>query len=234
MSLTRLLMVLCMILSPSPVFATGGSANGKLDLSAVKNVRVIGEPGSVVLTTRTDIPFVGAINQRHQGWIGQLLSLWSYGECTTTSSMRLEGDTLIVTVASSNLSSCHVVVTVNVRQGSSITVEQPAAEVDLKGIFDQVKLTSEAVNFSLSGEARDIDLKANALKAKISYDNVKGNETVLIDAKFTEADVHFAKVDAISYRIDADAAMINSRYPNTQGAKPDIRVAAEKAKVNID
>lgn len=230
MPLTQTLMALCMILPLSPVFA----AEGSLDLSAVKSIRVIGEPGSVVLTTRPDAPFVGTISQRRQGWIGQFLSLWSYGECSTTSGMRLEGDTLTVTVASSNLSSCHVVVTANVRQGTSVTVEQPAAEIDLNGVFDQVKLTNDAANVRFLGEARSIDLKGNALKANLSYTTVHGNETVFIDATFTEADVHFAKVDSISYRIDAGAAMVNSRYPHTQGAKPDIRVAAEKAKVTID
>jgi hypothetical protein len=230
MSLVRILMVLCMILPTSSAFA----ADESLGLSAVKSIRIIGEPGSVVLTTRADAPFVGTITHRRQGWIGQLLSLWSYGECATTSSMRLEGDTLIVTVASSNLSSCHVVVTANVREGNSVTVEQPAGEIELNGVFDQVKLNSDASNFNLNGEARDIVLKANALKAKIAYTAIHGNETILINAKLVEADLHFTKVDAISYRIDADAAMVNSRYPHTPGAKPDIRVAAEKAKVNID
>lgn len=230
MPLPRILVTLFLVFSLSPAFADDAGVG----LSAVTRVRVLGEASSVALTTRADSPFVGAITHRRHGWIGQLLSLWSYDECATSSNMRLDGATLTVTIASSRLSSCHVVFTANLPEGVAIAIEQPAAEIDLNGVFDQIRLNSIATDIRFTGEAREMTLKSDALKVLLVYAAVHGQETIRLDSKFVAADVRFAKVDAISYRVDADAAMVNSRYPHTQGAKPDIRVTAEKAQISID
>lgn len=226
----RILVTLFLVFSLSPAFADDAGVG----LSAVTRVHVIGDAGSVALTTRADAPFVGAITHSRHGWIGQWLSLWSYDECATSSNMRLDGATLTVTIASSRLSSCHAVFTANLPEGADVAIEQPAGEIDLNGVFDQIHLDSVATNLRFTGEAREMTLKSDALKALLVYTAVHGRETIRLDSKFVSADVRFAKVDAISYRVDADAALVNSRYPHTQGAKPDIRVTAEKAQISID
>jgi len=52
-------------------------------------------------------------------------------------------------------------------------------------------------------------------------------------SKFVEADIRFADAKAVSYRVDAGAAMVDSRFDNTPGAKPEIFIKADKAKVSI-
>ncbi|WP_180903492.1 hypothetical protein [Martelella soudanensis] len=215
-------------------FASAQAASDHLDLTGVTHIRILGQPGSVVLTTGPAEAYSGAISHKRSGWIGQLSSIWSYGECTTKSTLKVESDTLTVDIASSELSNCHATFTANVKEGSSVTIEQPAAEIDLKGVFRQVRLVSSAADFNFSGEVRDLDLNSNALKANIAYTSVHKDETIMIDSKFMDADMRFADTDAISYRIDADASMVNSRFPNTQGVKPEVLIKAEKAKVSIN
>ncbi|WP_042445211.1 hypothetical protein [Azospirillum sp. B510] len=111
MSLSRGLMILCMPLPLSPAFAD----DGRFDLSAVRDIRVVGAPGSVMVTTRMDAPLAGTITQRRQGWVGRSLSFWSHDDCGAKNGVRLDGDTLVVTIASGTLSSCHHAVTANMR-----------------------------------------------------------------------------------------------------------------------
>ena len=230
MKLVRTLVVPLMIISSTAANAAGQS----IDLSNVKHIRITGDPGSVVVTTNAEEPFAGKVQHRRSGWVGQLSSIWNYDQCATESSMTVEDDTLTVVIVSSELSSCHATFTANVGKRSSVSIEQPAAQIDLKGVFKDISMHSAAADFKFSGEVQELALNGDALKAQIAFTAVHRDETIVLAYKFMDADMHFGDVDAISYRIDADASMVNSRYPHTQGVKPEIRVTAEKARININ
>lgn len=225
MKLVRTLVVPLMIISSTAANAAGQS----IDLSNVKHIRITGAPDSVVVTTNAEEPFTGKVQHRRSCWVGQLSSILNYDQCATESSMTVEDDTLTVVIVSSELSSCHATFTANVGKRSSVSIERPAAQIDLKGVFKDISMHSAAADFKFSSEVQEL-----ALKAQIAFTAVHRDETIVLASKFMDADMHFGDVDAISYRIGVDASMVNSRYPHTQGVKPEIRITAEKARININ
>lgn len=134
------------------------------DVSGVTDVVIIGDAGSTILTTNGSEPFRASLSQRRSEWVSRVSWLWSDDDCPNESTLRVEGTTLRVTVASGAGQSCHVIFEANLPEGGSVSFDQPAAEVDMKGTYGKISLKSSASDFRFAGTAQGLSAVCDALK----------------------------------------------------------------------
>lgn len=208
-----------------------------LDLAHVSRVDITGA-ASVIAITAGDAPSYSArISGRRSGWASLWHSSWYSSDCPPAGQMRIDGDTLRVTVPPVrdyfDLSDCQIEVSANLRPDAAVSISQKAAQMRLSGAFSSVAVNSDAGDFALDGHATAISVAGQALRVRLAFESVFGNETVLLAGRMMEAALTFAQPAAISYVVEATASYVDSSLANTPGAKPEIRVKGEMVHVSI-
>lgn len=207
-----------------------------LETVSVTAVAITGEASSIVLSTRTDRPYRATIDGRRRGWFASWYSSWFFEDCSGTAAMRIDGTTLRVDVSDGgwfDTSDCAVEVEANVPAGAVVSVEQSAFVANLSGRFGGIALAGKAIDAAIEGAARDIDIDGDAVRARIAFDTANGAETVSIDADALDADLSFGEGAAISYRVEATTALVDSALANTPGAKPAVSIKGKFVRATI-
>lgn len=104
----------------------------------------------------------------------------------------------------------------------------------LSGDFSDLRVDSDAGDFAFTGHAAKIAVSGAALRAQLAFERVINTEEIRISGQMLDATVRFLVPTPVSYGVEAVASYVNSALPNTPGAKPDIRITGEMARVRIE
>lgn len=207
-----------------------------LDLSAVTAIRITGAASAIDLTTREGEPFTATLGGKRAGWFAHWTSIWSDTDCRTESRMSLNDTTLFVDASTSSwldTAACRVELKGNVPKEVSISIEQAASQVKLVGDFATIALDNKAADVTLEGHAGSVQLKAAALRSHLNFDRTEANETLVIAAVSQDSYLSFAADTAISYTVEAKAAMVDSALPNAVGARPSVVLRGDYVRATI-
>lgn len=230
--LLTLLLVACAATLPANA---AESAKKTLDVSAITAISIIGDASSVHITTG-EAPYQASLGSRRSGWLTQWYSSWFFSDCRNAGEMRIEGTTLYVNVFAPSwidLSDCVADISANVPKDSAVSIDHAALEANLAGEFGAVRIASKAADVSLDGRAESVDLKGEAVQARLDFANLRQDGTIDIDAKALDVYLGFGKGVPISYSVTAGAALVDSAVVNTPGAKPEVRIKGDFVRATI-
>lgn len=214
------------------------SLSKPVDLSSVSNIRVSGTASQILISAGDEGALTGQLTGESRGWGALWKSSWFSDACPARGSMRVEGNTLTVTIYRRgwgfDWSDCVTTLTANVPSGTAVRIDQQAARTELSGNFSLVDVKSDAGDMSLDGHAQTISVSGAALRARLAFDTVSHDETISISGKMLDAKVAFPESTEVSYLVEAKASYIDSSLPNTSGALPHIHIRGEMARVQID
>lgn len=225
--------------SPAALSASldeGSPTEPALDLSAVTAIRITGDASAIDLTTRDGEPYTVTLGGKRSGWFAHWTSIWSNTDCRTESRMSVKDTTLFVDASTSSwldTAACRVELRGNVREEVSVSIEQAASQVKLVGDFSAIALDNKAADVTLEGHAGSVQLKAAALRSHLNFKRTEANETVLIAAVSQDSYLSFAADTAISYSVEAKAAMVDSALPNAVGARPWVVLRGDYVRATI-
>lgn len=208
-----------------------------LDLMGVAAISITGDASTIRLTTADDAAYDATLNVRPAGWFARWSWGWFAGGCGSAGHMRIDNGTLHAEVNNSSwmdTSDCVVELTANLPKGSSVAIEQAAAQISLTGDFSTVSLDSKAADFTLRGHADALNLKGDALRSDVTFDEVRNTETIAIAAPLLDTRLSFAPGTTVSYNVAAAAALVDSALANTAGARPAIDIKASYVRARID
>jgi len=206
-----------------------------LDTTTITAVAITGEASSIALSARDDTPYRATVDGRRRGWFAGWYSGWFFGDCSSTTSMRLDGATLRIDVAGGtwlDTSDCTVAIEANVPAGAVVSVDQPAFMANLNGLFGGISLTGNAIDAAIDGAARDIDISGAAVRAKLVAAPNTPMENVRIEGEALDADLRFGGA-AISYKVEAMASFVDSTLANTPGAQPAVFIKGKFVRASI-
>lgn len=218
--------------------ATPVSAEATKDLetSEISGIAISGDAGSIRITTDAAKPYVATLTGRRTGWFSAWYSSWSFESCDSGSDMHIENGTLKVQLRSGSwhdLSECVVEINANLPAGSAVGMTVSAVEARLAGSFNAVALNSRAADFQLTGHARAVLLKSDAMRADLDFETVTHDEDVSIDVRNLDATVTLRPQTPISYSVRTIASYVDSALANTPGAKPHFDFTADHARIRI-
>lgn len=215
---------------------TRTTAAGPLDLSAVSKIRVEGEAGRLFISAAADGPYEARLEGERRGWGAVWRSGWFPVSCPE-GGMRIDGDTLVVDLGSTHFyswSDCTMTLTARLKPEAAVAIDQRASQTDLRGDFSAVDVRSDAGDVRFRGHAAELSLSGAALRARVVFDKVMQNETVALAGNMLDAGLHFLVPTPVSYLVEATASFVDSKLPNTPGAKPAIRVRGDMVRVRIE
>lgn len=216
----------------NPAAATPPTA---LDTAAVTAVAITGEASSIALSARADAPYRATVDGHRTGWFAGWYSGWFFGDCSSTTSMRLDGATLRIDVADGtwlDTSDCTVAIEANVPAGAVVSVDQPAFMANLNGLFGGISLSGNAIDAAIDGTAHDIEISGAAVRAKLVAAPNTPMENVRIEGEALDADLRFGG-GTISYKVEAMASFVDSALDNTPGAKPAVLIKGKFVRASI-
>jgi hypothetical protein len=207
-----------------------------LDTGSVSAVTITGAASSIALSTSPDAPYRAVIGGRRKGLFGGWYSSWFFDHCDNAAAMRLDGPVLRVEVSGGawfDNDDCAVTIEANIPAGAVVSIDQPAFMANLNGSFAAITLSGNAVDAAIDGQARDIDISGDAVRARIRVTDGDTVESVRIEAEALDADLRFANISAISYKVEALASFVDSSLPNTAGAKPAVEIKGKFVRASI-
>lgn len=216
--------------------ANAETAGKVLDVSGVTAVAITGDASSVHLTTIDGTSHRATIDSRRSGWFSGWYSSWFFSDCRNGGEMRVENGTLHIDVAPSSwmdLSDCVTEISANIPRGNIVSIDQMALLAKLDGDFATVTIVSKAGDVSLEGHASNINVKGDAIKARIVFDEIKRDEKIEVAAKALDAYLGFGRDAVISYEILAKASFVDSSLKNSLGSKPSVSIKGDYARVTI-
>ncbi|WP_343714926.1 hypothetical protein [Inquilinus sp.] len=176
-----------------------------VDLSGVDAVVVTGEALSVAATTDPARPLAAALQRTE--------------DCAA--SLKVDGHVLTVDVREQSSvwpRDCRPTLALNLRPGTALALRPAAVEATLDGRFGAVAVQVHAAKLSLSGQARTLDLTANAVQATLRADDP--GEAIRIQADAADLDLGFRRGTPVSYQVDARVSMVDSTIPAAAGDRP--------------
>jgi hypothetical protein len=178
-----------------------------VDLSGVDVVVVTGGGVSIAATTDPGRPLLATL-QRSE-------------DCAAT--VRVDGHVLTVDVREKSSAwwrDCRPKLSLNLRPGADLALRPAAVEATLDGRFGAVAVEVHAAELSLSGQARTLDLSANALRATLRADDP--GQSIRIQADAADLDLGFRRGAPVSYAVDARMSLIDSVLPASAGDRPPL------------
>jgi hypothetical protein len=220
------------------LFATAGATAGSamqgsdapLDISGITAVAISGDASSVAITTAPEQAHQATVKRHRSGWFAQWNSGWVYDDCSASSRMTIEGSLLRIDVGMRTwfgMSDCSDDINLNVKQNTTVAIDQQALKADLSGDFSALTITAKAGDIALSGHADTVSLRGDALRVGLAFQGAEQNEAVTIDARMLEADLDFSAAPSLAYSVTAKAALVSSARHSTPGAKPSLTVAGD-------
>jgi hypothetical protein len=214
--------------------------SGPIDLSGVTRLSVTGAASDITISTRGDGAREAVLSGTRHGWGAIWRSGWFAGDCAGQARMTRDGDTLRVDMGDrggffgwNDWDDCTLTFKAELSPEARVSIRQNAARIQLSGDFAAVDVYSDAGDFALVGHATRIAVEGAALRAKLTFERVMQNETVLVSGKMLDASIRFLVPTPISYGIEAVASYVDSALPNTPGAKPDITIRGEMVHATI-
>jgi hypothetical protein len=214
--------------------------SGPIDLAGITRLEVTGAASDISISTVGDGAAEAVLSGTRRGWGAIWRSGWFAGDCAGQASMSRDGDTLRVDMGErggffgwNDWDGCTLTLSAQLKPEASVSIRQNAARMRLNGDFATVDVYSDAGDFALAGHATQVAVEGAALRAKLTFERVMQNETVLVAGKMLDASIRFLVPTAISYGVDAVASYVDSALPNTPGAKPDITIRGEMVHATI-
>lgn len=215
--------------------------SGPIDLTGVTRLSVTGSASDISISTRGDGEQQAVLSGTRRGWGAIWRSGWSSGECAGQARMTREGDTLHVDMGErggffgwNDWDDCTLTLDARLAPESMVSIQQNAARMRLSGDFSVIDVKSDAGDFAFTGHAVAVAVSGAALRAQLAFERVLNTEEIRISGQMLDATVRFLVPTPISYGVEAVASYVDSALPNTQGAKPDIRIRGEMARVRIE
>ncbi|MDQ0454342.1 hypothetical protein [Rhizobium paknamense] len=211
---------------------------GAVDLSGITGIRVTGQASRISLTTRADAPLTAQLSERREGWGSIWRSAWTGETCAAGVGMRREGGDLVVEMGDHSRlfdwSDCTLELTANLAPEAAVAIHQQAAEVALAGDFSTADIQANAGDVTVNGHVSHLSLSGAALRAAASFATIRHDETIALAGKMMDVTLRFLTPTPISYAVATTASFIDSRLPNTPGAKPAITIKGEMVRARIE
>jgi hypothetical protein len=215
--------------------------SGPIDLTGVTQLAVTGASSDISISTGGDGAREAVLSGTRHGWGAIWRSGWFAGDCMGEAQMRRDGDTLHVDMGDrggffgwNDWDDCTLSLTATLPPQTRISIRQDAARMRLAGDFGAITINSDAGDFALTGHAASVAVSGAALRARLAFERVMNTEEIRISGKMLDATVMFLVPTPISYGVEAVASYVDSALPNTPGAKPEIRIRGEIARVRIE
>ncbi|MFN3720893.1 MAG: hypothetical protein ACK4UW_18510 [Rhizobium rhizophilum] len=215
--------------------------SGPVDLAGVTQLSVTGAASDITISTRGDGAHQAVLSGTRRGWGAIWRSGWFAGDCAGQARMTRDGDTLHVDMSErggffgwNDWDDCTVTFKAELSPEARVSIRQNAARMQLSGDFAAVDVDSDAGDFSFTGHAASVAVSGAALRAQLAFERVLNTEEIRISGKMLDASLRFLVPTPISYGVEAVASYVDSALPNTPGAKPDIRIRGEMARVRIE
>lgn len=228
-----------MVLAPILLVAMANTAKTSatdIDITGVTAIVASGEASAIELTSDERLPYSASVESRRSGWFAPFYSSWFYSDCVSQTRMRVEGTTLYVDVAAPSwpeLEECKTQLRANLKQGASVSIEQPAFQAKLEGEFSRVALKGKAADVSIDGHVGQVRLDVEALRARLIYGKTLKSETVEISGKALDIHLGFDAASLIDYQVTATASWVDSSRTAIPGAKPQVRIKGEMVRATI-
>ncbi|KQV66136.1 hypothetical protein [Rhizobium sp. Root1220] len=234
--MTLILFIPAFLMTLVSAFADAPTPVKALDIAAVRTIVITGDASDVNISANAGEPYRAATNARRDGWFASWYSSWFFSSCRDRSRMRIDGTTLRVEVMRTpllDLSDCTPEVSANALPGVAIRIDQQAVRAQLSGNFDSVGISGKAADVTLDGHASAVDILGAAVRVRLSYDQVKRDETVDIAAQSLDADLGFGNDVPVDYTVTAKASYVDSLAPSMPGAKPLVTIRGDYVRARI-
>lgn len=215
--------------------------SGPLDLTGVTRLTVTGAASDISISTRGGSKQEAVLSGTRHGWGALWRSGWFAGDCAGQARMTLDGDTLTVDMGDrggffgwNDWDDCTLTLAAGLAPEAMVSIRQNAARITLTGDFAVIDVDSDAGDFSFTGHAASVSVAGAALRARLAFERVLNTEEIRISGAMLDASLRFLVPTPISYGVEAVASYVDSALPNTPGAKPDIRIRGEMARVRIE
>ncbi len=207
-------------------------AEKTVETAAVQTVRISGDASLIQLTTQDNQPLQAEMRAMPSGW----LSGWFYNQCTAKGDMIVSGETLLIKAHNNDwhdLSDCTTHLRINLPRNVMVSIDQPAFKAEMNGQFADLNIETRAADISLSGTAHKVKIRGDALQTFLKFDEKAQPEIIDIAGRALDTTLHFPQGSAVSYRIHSRASLLDSRLPNTKGAKPEIVISGDYTRTVI-
>jgi hypothetical protein len=215
--------------------------SGPIDLTGVTRLEVTGAASDISISTKGDGATEAVLSGTRRGWGAIWRSGWFAGDCAGQARMRRDGDTLRVDMGErggvfgwNDWDDCTLTLDAHLAPDAMVSIAQNAARIRLSGDFSVIDVKSDAGDVAFTGHAATIAVSGAALRAQLAFERVINTEEIRIAGQMLDATVRFLVPTPISYGVEAVASFVDSELPNTPGAKPDIRIKGEMARVRIE
>ncbi|SIQ69113.1 hypothetical protein SAMN05880582_10338 [Rhizobium sp. RU20A] len=212
-------------------------AAGPLDTAAVERIAVTGAASRITITADPSKPFEARLTGERSGWGAAWRSAWFAHDCTPGAALAIKAGTLEVDTGrvpyDFGLDDCTLTLSANVRPQAAVMIDQKAAAITLAGNFSSLDIRSDAGDVRVDGHADLVSLSGAALRARIVFDRVRNTETIRLIGAMMEAGLTFPPGTAIAYLVEATASYIDSKLPNTPGAKPSVEIRGDMVHATI-
>ncbi|WP_448950752.1 hypothetical protein [Labrys neptuniae] len=219
-------------MGPSRAWTSGS----ELDVSNVRQVTITGPASLVRLTTSRDGPYRAELRGRPEGWFASWRSGWTGGGCADAGSIRLDGSELKVNTGAGawfGVSDCRLELSATLPEDIAVSIEQEAISSRFQGRFAALRIHSRAGDITLDGQAREVAIEGNAIRARLVYGSVGKDDSIALDGNAIDADLSFAGATAVNYAVTGRAALVDSALPNRPDAKPAIAVRGDFLRLRI-
>ena len=220
------------------LYRASDRSSGPLDLSMVSKIRVTGMASNIEISADQEAPYTAELFGERRGWGAIWHSGWFADGCPSEGSMRIDGDTLLVDVGEGSRffdwSDCEMTLSANLRSDAAVMIDQQASRSEIRGDFSVLQIRSDAGDVRFTGHAEHLSLSGAALRARLVYDKVRQSVAIAISGKMLDATVTCLVPTPVSYAVEAVASYVDSALPNTPGAKPEILIRGEMARVRIE
>jgi hypothetical protein len=214
--------------------------SGPVDLNGVNLIEVSGAASEITISTRGNDPQQAVLSGTRRGWGALWHSGWFSSGCGAQALIERHGDTLRVDMGDrggffgwNDWDECTLTLDAHAAPEVAVRISQNAARMRLDGDFASIDVRSDAGDFSLAGHATRLAVEGAALRARLTYDRVVQDETVLVAGAMLDASIRFLTPTPISYGVEAVASYVDSALANTPGAKPAITIRGEMVHATI-
>lgn len=215
--------------------------SGPIDLAGVTRLEVSGTASDISISTRGTDTRQALLSGTRHGWGALFRSAWFASDCAGQGRMMRDGATLRVDMGDrggffgwNDWDDCTLTLEVTLPPEAAVSITQNAARMRLDGDFSDVEVESDAGDFALVGHATRVAIEGQALRAQLAFERVLNTEEIRIAGTMLDASVRFLVPTHVSYAVEAVASYVDSALPNTPGAKPEILIKGEMARVRIE
>lgn len=212
--------------------SNGAAADRVVDTTGVNSVEISGDASTTRLSSNETQALSASMTAKPSGW----LSGWFYNDCKPTGDMIVAGNKLIIKTLNSNwtdIGDCVTDLQINLPRNSDVTIDQPAFKADFQGQFATVSMNTRAADITLQGTARSVKIRGDAFRTQLRFEDDSKPERIDIAGRALDTSISFPNGTKISYQILSKASLLDTKLPNTTGAKPEILISGDYARTEI-